>query len=85
MSEEFAASAERNLWPINIPVQQHVPTPAQVSFVGIKRITKLPREPVYNMEVDKYHNYSVCDGLIVHNCIDAVRYAAYPIWRRKGE
>ncbi|MDK1716621.1 hypothetical protein [Dellaglioa algida] len=30
---------------------------------------------VYNMEVEDHHNYSVDGGLIIHNCIDATRYA----------
>jgi hypothetical protein len=33
------------------------------------------RHNVYNMEVEGCHNFSVNGGLIVHNCIDAVRYA----------
>ena len=28
---------------------------------------------MYNMEVDGNHNFTV-NGLIVHNCMDAVRY-----------
>jgi len=28
---------------------------------------------VYNMEVKDHHNFSICGGLIVHNC-DALRY-----------
>lgn len=43
-------------------------------FVGIKEIKPLGRQPVYNMEVDKYHNFSVNGGIIVHNCMDATRY-----------
>lgn len=27
------------------------------------------------MEVEKHHNFAVEGGLIVHNCIDATRYA----------
>lgn len=32
-------------------------------------------EPVYNMTVDKYHNYMIAGGLILKNC-DALRYYA---------
>lgn len=32
-------------------------------------------EDVYNMEVDNHHNFSVNGGFIVHNCMDALRYA----------
>jgi len=31
-------------------------------------VTPSGKADVYNMEVDKHHNYSVSDGLIVHNC-----------------
>lgn len=43
-------------------------------FAGIKEIKPLGRQPVYNMEVDEYHNFSVNGGIIVHNCMDATRY-----------
>ena len=32
-------------------------------------------EPVYNMTVDKHHNYLIAGGLILKNC-DAIRYFA---------
>jgi len=32
-------------------------------------------EDVYNMEVANHHNFAVNGGFIVHNCIDATRYA----------
>lgn len=32
-------------------------------------------QDVYDLEVPKYHNFAVNDGIIVHNCIDATRYA----------
>lgn len=38
------------------------------------KITKIENEDVYNMEVDKYHNFAVNGGLIVHNCMDCLRY-----------
>lgn len=43
-------------------------------FVGINGIKPLGKAPVYNMEVDEYHNFSVNGGIIVHNCMDATRY-----------
>ncbi len=33
------------------------------------------RKDVYDLEVPYYHNFAVNDGIIVHNCIDATRYA----------
>lgn len=37
----------------------------------------ISNEDVYNMEVKKYHNFSVNGGIIVHNCMDRNRYAVY--------
>lgn len=31
-------------------------------------------EDVYNMEVEDNHNFAVNGGLIVHNCMDSIRY-----------
>ena len=44
-------------------------------FVRVKYIRRTEPEPVYNMEVEQYHNFAVNGGLIVHNCIDSARYA----------
>lgn len=45
----------------------------------VKSVQKLDeRKDVYDLEVPKYHNFSVNEGIIVHNCIDAVRYALEP-------
>lgn len=40
----------------------------------MKKITYVGKENVYNMEVEKYHNFSINKGLIVHNCLDSLRY-----------
>ena len=44
-------------------------------FVKVNRVRYCGEFPVYNMEVEKHHNFAVEGGLIVHNCIDATRYA----------
>ena len=31
-------------------------------------------EDVYNMEVEDNHNFAVNGGLVVHNCMDSMRY-----------
>lgn len=41
--------------------------------VGISGIRKIGIEPVYNMEVEDTHCFAA-NGLIVHNCEDALRY-----------
>ena len=38
---------------------------------------------MYNLEVAKYHNFSVNGGYIVHNCMDDCRYFANTIMRRR--
>jgi len=43
--------------------------------IGIEKIEFIGYEDVYNLEVKQYHNFSVNDGLIVHNSVDACRYA----------
>lgn len=39
----------------------------------IKKIIQLDNEDVFNMEVEKHHNFLVNGGVVVHNC-DAIRY-----------
>ena len=40
---------------------------------NVKSIKKVGKADVYNMEVEKYHNF-IANGIVVHNCIDATRY-----------
>lgn len=46
----------------------------KLNYVPIASIKPCGKAPVYNMEVDEYHNFSVNGGIIVHNCADATRY-----------
>lgn len=39
----------------------------------IKTIEVIENQDVYNMFVDKYNNFSINGGIVVHNC-DALRY-----------
>ena len=54
-----------------------------VHLVGVAKIEIEPNEDVYNMEVLGTHNFSVNGGLIVHNCMDEVRYLANTILKNK--
>lgn len=65
---KFVVVAEVNILQINIKKQN------TVQFVKIKGIKRIGKADVYNMEVKDHHNFSVCGGFIVHNCMDAVRY-----------
>lgn len=44
-------------------------------LVKVKSIKLLPREDVYNLEVEDTHNFAVGSGVIIHNCADKERYA----------
>ena len=52
-------------------------------LVGIAKIEIEPDEDVYNMEVIGTHNFSVNGGVIVHNCIDDVRYFVNTVLKNK--
>ena len=34
----------------------------------VQAIRRLGKMAVYNMEVENHHNFSVCGGLVFHNC-----------------
>lgn len=50
----------------------------------IKKIKYVGKEDVYNMEVKDHYNYSVEGGFILHNCLDALRYATEEYQFGKG-
>lgn len=74
---KFVLNAVKNILQTNIKKQNIV------HYVKIKSIKSIGKADVYNMEVKNHHNFSVCGGFIVHNCMDAARYFAYTIIRRE--
>ena len=70
----------RNLPPINTrelnSVQNHVQG-KRIGSVKVMRVEFDGYEDVYNLEVENYHNFAVDGGLIVHNCVDSMRYAIH--------
>ena len=54
-----------------------------VHLVGIAKIEIEPNEDVYNMEVIGTHNFSASGGVIVHNCMDDVRYFVNTVLKNK--
>ena len=52
-------------------------------LVGIAKIEIEPNEDVYNMEVIGTHNFSVNGGVIVHNCMDDIRYFVNTVLKNK--
>lgn len=87
MKQEPALYAESHSRQTNIQKAKPVPENAQVAYAEITSIRPVGRQPVYNMEVDGFHNFSVNGGIIVHNCMDATRYFVNTtqIWREKKE
>lgn len=52
----------------------------------VKKVTKTNQTAkVYDLEVPKYHNFSINNGIIVHNSIDAIRYALERWYKRRGK
>ena len=74
---KFVVNVARNMLPISTKKQN------TVQYVKIKSVKSIGKADVYNMEVKNHHNFSVCGGFIIHNCMDAVRYFAYTIVRRE--
>lgn len=51
----------------------------------IKQIRKTTKKlPVYDLEVPKYHNFALSNGVVVHNSIDSIRYGTERFWKRRG-
>lgn len=50
-------------------------------YMDIESIEYIGKHDVYNMEVEKYRNYAVDGGTILHNC-DSLRYYTYTIAKR---
>lgn len=52
------------------------------SLLEIESIEYIGKHDVYNMEVEKYHNYSIDGGMILHNC-DSIRYFCNTIMKKR--
>lgn len=68
---------------IDIEKPSVAPSAADRSYDIVERIRFAGVEPVYNMEVETTHAFSIEGGLISHNCIDALRYAIEPFTKKK--
>ena len=58
----------------------NIKRPITVKVVGVELDGV---EDVYNMEVLGTHNFAVNGGLIVHNCMDDIRYFCNTILKNK--
>lgn len=83
MKSELALSVEKNSNAANTSKSNAVPGNAAVCFIPVHAIRPAGTAPVYNMEVEGLHNFAVNGGMIVHNCMDAMRYYvnSLPDWR----
>lgn len=68
-------NAIKNILQINTKKQN------TVVYAKVKSVKAIGFADVYNMEVRNHHNFSICGGFIVHNCMDADRYFAFTILR----
>lgn len=57
----------------------NIKKPNIVRYVNVESVEPIGKEDVYNMEVKNHHNFSICGGFIVHNCMDASRYFVHTI------
>ena len=53
------------------------------NLVSVEKMEYNPNEDVYNMEVMGTHNFAVNGGVIVHNCMDDIRYFCNTIMKNK--
>lgn len=52
----------------------------------VKKVEKTERvEKVYDLQVEKYHNFAINNGVIVHNSIDATRYCLEKYYKKRGK
>ena len=54
------------------------------NLVSVEKMEYNPDEDVYNMEVIGTHNFAVNGGVIVHNCMDDIRYFVNTVLRHKS-
>jgi hypothetical protein len=40
----------------------------------VKAVRYAGIEDTYDLTVKDHHNFSICGGLIVHNCVESIRY-----------
>ena len=87
MRKENVSCVGKDLPPINTRTKKHVRDLVQQSsfgFVKVKAIRRRKIEAVFNLEVENHHNFEVNGGFIVHNCLDAMRYAMEQFGRKNS-
>lgn len=82
MLKQNVLFAARNLLKTDIQKKKRVQKNAEQNYLSIVEIKYIGKADVYNMEVKNHHNYSVCGGFIIHNCMDAIRYMVMGMWTK---
>lgn len=75
--KRFAKGADNRICQTN--TEKH----GGVNLVAVAKIEIEPNEDVYNMEVMGTHNFAVNGGVIVHNCMDDIRYFVNTVLKNK--
>ena len=75
--KRFAKGADNRICQTNTEKQDGA------NLVAVAKIEIGPNEDVYNMEVMGTHNFAVNGGVIVHNCMDDIRYFCNTIMKNK--
>ena len=78
MLKRFAKDADNRICQTN--TEKH----DGANLVAVAKIEIEPNEDVYNMEVIGTHNFAVNGGVIVHNCMDDIRYFINTVLRHKS-
>lgn len=78
MLKEFVNFVAKHLRLTNMSKQHVVQNHVEEHCHGkrVKYIQKIGNDDVYCMEVPKTHNF-IANGMVVHNSVDALRYAVY--------
>ena len=53
--------------------------------VALARVRLCGREEVYDLTVPQGENFTVCGGLVAHNCVDAARYGLMTLHEQKSK
>ena len=75
----FVNSAEMNINQGTVELQNTVITTAKLRHLGQE---EGPIETVYDLMIDEVHEY-IANGIVVHNCVDAVRYGCESLLKPK--
>jgi hypothetical protein len=69
----------------DIPKLKHVAGLAEENWPTVIGVEAAGVQPVFNLEVDDTHSFSINGGLVSHNCWDAVRYGLTPLIKRRNQ